>query len=45
MDKYYNSEGRDSGLLKLANAESKPVIDEPGKSGTVTTKYADWIVQ
>jgi hypothetical protein len=44
-DKYYNADGSDSELGKTVNAKIKPVMDELGKLGTVTTKYTDWIVQ
>ena len=44
-DKYYNTDGSDSELGKSVNAKLKPVMDELGKLGTLTTKYNDWIVQ
>jgi hypothetical protein len=44
-DKYYNADGSYSELGKSVNAKLKPVMDELGKLGTLTTKYTDWIVQ
>ena len=32
-------------LGKSVNEKLKPVMDELGKLGTITTKYNDWIVQ
>jgi hypothetical protein len=44
-DKYYNADGSDNELGKSLNSKLKPVLDELGKIGTVTSKYTDWIVQ
>jgi len=44
-DKYYNADGSDTELGKSVNAKVKPVMDELGKLGTITSKYTDWIVQ
>jgi hypothetical protein len=44
-DKYYNVDGSDSELGKSLNVKLKPVLDELGKFGTLTTKYTDWLVQ
>jgi hypothetical protein len=44
-DKYYNADGSDSELMKSVNAKLKPITDELGKLGTLTTKYTDWIIQ
>ena len=44
-DKYYNADGSDSELGKSLNVKLKPVLDELGKLGTLTTKYTDWLVQ
>lgn len=44
-DKYYNVDGSDSELGKSLNVKLKPVLDELGKLGTLTTKYTDWLVQ
>jgi hypothetical protein len=44
-DKYYNADGSDSELGKSLNLKLKPVMDELGKLGTLTTKYTDWLVQ
>jgi hypothetical protein len=44
-DKYYNADGSDTELGKSVNAKVKPVMDELGKLGTITSKYTDWIIQ
>jgi hypothetical protein len=45
QDKYFNEDGSTTEIMNAINEKMKPILDEMGKLGTVTTKNTTWEIQ
>jgi hypothetical protein len=44
-DKYYNADGSPTELKNASDERLKPIMEEFSKLGTMSAKYAGWVVQ